>query len=150
MKNANASADINIDNHSTLDIRIYYEDTDAGGVVFYANYLKFLERGRTEWLRRLGFDQTRLAQTEQRLFVVKQLDIQYLRPARLDDLITVHSTLTRVGRASLQFHQTASMGPHTLCTSAITLCCVDAATFKPTGLPDFLRHSLRNLLCAIC
>lgn len=130
---------------STLDIRVYYEDTDAGGVVFYANYLKFLERGRTEWLRRLGVDQTRLAATEQRIFVVKKLDIQYLRPARLDDLVTVHSTLTRVGHASLDFHQTAQLGADALCVSNVQVCCVDAATLKPAGFPSFLRTLLKKV-----
>lgn len=130
---------------STLDIRVYYEDTDAGGVVFYANYLKFLERGRTEWLRRLGVDQTELAATEQRIFVVKKLDIQYQRPARLDDLITVHSRLTRVGHASLDFHQTARLGEHTLCESNVQVCCVDPSTLKPAGFPPFLRTLLKKV-----
>jgi len=129
-----------------LDIRVYFEDTDAGGVVFYANYLKFLERGRTEWLRSLGVEQTALAASHRRLFVVKQLDIQYRQPARLDDLITVCSSLVRVGHASLQFHQTASRGPHILCESTITVCCIDAATFKPAGLPDFLRTLLKKVV----
>ncbi len=130
---------------STLDIRVYYEDTDAGGVVFYANYLKFLERGRTEWLRRLGVDQTELAATENRIFVVKKLDIQYLRPARLDDLVTVHSTVTRVGHASLDFFQTARLGDQALCESNVQVCCVDAATLKPAGLPSFLRTLLKKV-----
>jgi len=132
-----------------LTVRVYIEDTDAGGVVFYANYLKFLERARTEWLRRLGVDQTTLLNEEQRLFVVKQLDIQYQRPARLDDLICVRSVLTKVGQASLQFHQTASLGEDSeqtlLCTSTVTVCCVDAATFKPAGLPEFLRNLLKKV-----
>ena len=132
-------------NASTLDIRVYYEDTDAGGVVFYANYLKFLERGRTEWLRRLGVDQTNLAATEQRIFVVKKLDIQYLRPARLDDLITVHSTMTRVGHASLDFHQVAKLGEETLCESHVQVCCVDPSTLKPAGFPPFLRTRLKKV-----
>jgi len=131
--------------HNQLDIRVYYEDTDAGGVVFYANYLKFLERARTEWLRRLGVDQTTLLRNEQRMFVVRQLDIQYLRPARLDDLLTVHSKIVKVGHASLQFHQTANLGSDTLCTSTVTLCCVNAATFKPAGLPDFLRNLFKRV-----
>lgn len=130
---------------SSLDIRVYYEDTDAGGVVFYANYLKFLERGRTEWLRRLGVGQTELAASEQRIFVVKKLDIQYLRPARLDDLVTVHSTLTRVGHASLDFFQTARLGAEALCESNVQVCCVDAATLKPAGLPPFLRTLLKKV-----
>ncbi|MFP3710910.1 YbgC/FadM family acyl-CoA thioesterase, partial [Paraburkholderia sp. SIMBA_009] len=73
---------------SRLQVRVYYEDTDAGGVVFYANYLKFLERARTEWLRDLGVNQSGLAASEQRLFVVRSLDMSYRKPARLDDLLT--------------------------------------------------------------
>src|SRR3546814_1776714 len=92
---------------STLDIRVYYEDTDTGGVVFYANYLKFFERGRTEWLRRLGVNQSELAQREHRMFVVKQVEIQYRKPAKLDDLLTLRSTITHVGRASVSFKQFA-------------------------------------------
>ena len=85
---------------STLDIRVYYEDTDTAGVVFYANYLKFFERARTEWLRRLGVNQSELARRDHRMFVVKGADIQYRKPARLDDLVTVRSQIVRLGRAS--------------------------------------------------
>src|SRR3546814_6175927 len=92
---------------SHLDIRVYYEDTDAGGVMYYANYLKFFERGRTEWLRRLGVDQSRLAEKEKRIFVVKNVEIQYRKPARLDDLLAIHSKITRVGPASVNFRQAA-------------------------------------------
>jgi len=131
-------ADLNGVPDNELQIRVYIEDTDAGGVVFYVNYLKFLERGRTEWLRRLGVDQTTLLHEEQRLFVVKQLDIQYRRPARLDNLIIVRSVLTKVGQASLQFHQTASLAAGSdqtlLCSGTVTVCCVDAATFKLAGI----------------
>ncbi|CPM51732.1 thioesterase [Bordetella pertussis] len=92
---------------SVLDIRVYYEDTDAGGVVFYANYLKFLERARTEWLRGLGVNQSDLAEREHRLFGVHSLDMSYRKPARLDDLITIRSRITRIGRASIHFAQRA-------------------------------------------
>jgi acyl-CoA thioester hydrolase len=130
---------------SALDVRVYYEDTDAGGVVFYANYLKFLERGRTEWLRRLGVDQTSLAAAERRIFVVKKLDIQYVRPARLDDLLTVHSQLARVGNASMEFFQEARRGAELLCESHVTVVCVDVDTLKPAGLPPPLRTLLKNV-----
>src|SRR5690606_29701972 len=76
---------------ATLRIRVYYEDTDAGGVVYYANYLKYFERARTEWLRQLGVDQSQLAKTERRLFVVKSVEIQYRRPAKLDDELIIHT-----------------------------------------------------------
>ena len=127
---------------STLDIRVYYEDTDAAGVVFYANYLKFFERGRTEWLRRLGVNQSDLAANEQRMFVVKSAETQYIKPARFDDLLTIHSRITRLGRASINFAQVATARGETLCKSTVEVVCVDTRSFRPAGLP----HSLRTLL----
>lgn len=127
---------------SRLDIRVYYEDTDAGGVMYYANYLKFFERGRTEWLRRLGVNQSELAAKEHRLFVIKKVEIQYRKPARLDDLLVIHSQITRLGRASIHFDQSAFCGGELLCESSIQVGCVDANTFRPAGL----THELRTLL----
>ena len=131
-----------LDQVSILDIRVYYEDTDAGGVVYYANYLKFFERGRTEWLRRLGVDQSELAKREQRMFVVKKAEIQYLKPARLDDVLAVHSKITRVGPASIDFEQLAMCSGELLCRSSIQVCCVDTNTFRPAAF----THELRTLL----
>ncbi len=130
---------------SRLDIRVYYEDTDAGGVVFYANYLKFFERGRTEWLRRLGVDQSRLAVDEHCMFVVKNVEIQYRKPARLDDLLSVHSRITRLGKASIHFSQQAEVGGQLLCDSTIQVCCVDTRTLRPTALPETLRTLLEKV-----
>lgn len=127
---------------SILDIRVYYEDTDAIGVVYYANYLKFFERGRSEWLRRLGVDQSKLAQQEHCMFVVKSAQVSYLKPARLDDMLTVKSVITRVGRASIDFEQCAMCGNAVLSTSNIQVCCVDTNTFRPTAF----SHELRTLL----
>src|SRR5690606_37292887 len=118
----------NPDPLSRLDIRVYYEDTDAGGVMYYANYLEFFERGRTEWLRRLGVNQSTLAVRENRIFVVKKLEIQYRKPARLDDLLAIHSRIARVGPASIHFCQSAQRGEELLCESDIQVCCVDART----------------------
>lgn len=126
------------------DIRVYYEDTDAGGVVYYANYLKFFERARTEWLRRLGVNQSELAVQEQRLFVVKKVEIQYRKPAVLDDLLSLHSTITRVGRASLTFCQRAFRGEELLCESTIEVCCIDAGTFRPAPLGAELKILLEK------
>ncbi|ROT43966.1 tol-pal system-associated acyl-CoA thioesterase [Pusillimonas sp. NJUB218] len=130
---------------STLAVRVYYEDTDAGGVVFYANYLKFFERGRTEWLRRLGVNQSELAVTEQRIFVVKQLDTRYIKPAKLDDLLTINSQITRVGRASIDFFQCAELDGQRLCEGNIQICCVDANTLRPAALPDELKTLLEKV-----
>jgi acyl-CoA thioester hydrolase len=129
---------------SRLDIRVYYEDTDAGGVMYYANYLKFFERGRTEWLRRLGVDQSILAARDKLIFVVKNVEIQYRKPARLDDLLAISSTITRVGPASISFDQTALRGEEELCRSAIQVCCVDALSFRPAALTQELRTLLEK------
>ncbi len=131
--------------YATLTVRVYYEDTDAGGVVFYANYLKFFERGRTEWLRRLGVNQSELALREQRIFVVKKLDTRYLKPARLDDLLTIHSQITRVGRASIDFYQYAEFDGQRLCEGNIQICCVDANTLRPAALPGELKTLLEKV-----
>src|SRR3546814_925613 len=130
---------------STLDIRVYYEDTDTGGVVYYANYLKFFERGRTEWLRRLGVDQSDMAQREHKGFVVKSVQIQYCKPAKLDDLLTVHSNITRLGPASMDFDQVALRNGELLCKSTIQVCCVDQNTFRPTALGRELRALLEKV-----
>ena len=130
---------------SALDIRVYYEDTDAAGVVYYANYLKFLERGRTEWLRRLGVDQSRLAKDEQRMFVVKTVEIQYRKPARLDDVITVCSKITRVGRASVDFKQIIKCSEVSLCESFVQVCCVDTNAFRPAAFSRELRTLLEKV-----
>lgn len=129
---------------SRLDIRVYYEDTDAGGVMYYANYLKFFERGRTEWLRRLGVDQSTMAEQEKRIFVVKNVEIQYRKPARLDDLIAIHSTITRVGPASVNFRQSALRDTELLCESGIQVCCVDAQSFRPAAFSNQLRTLLEK------
>lgn len=130
---------------STLDIRVYYEDTDAGGVVFYANYLKFMERGRTEWLRALGFEQSSMAQACGRIFVVSALDMAYRKPARLDDVLTIRSRVTRLGRASIHFAQRAERSGELLAEGNIQVCCVDAATLRPAALPPGLRATLDSI-----
>ena len=127
-----------------LHIRVYYEDTDAGGVVYYANYLKYFERARTEWLRQLGIGQSQLAETEGRLFVVKHVDIQYRRPARLDDRLTIHTAVTRIGRASIQFEQRAMCEEALLCDALVTVCCVDASSFRPIDVGPTVRNLLKT------
>jgi acyl-CoA thioester hydrolase len=130
---------------TTLDIRVYYEDTDAGGIVFYANYLKFMERGRTEWLRSQGFDQSRLASESGYVFVVAGLDMAYRKPARLDDVITIRSRVTRVGRASIHFAQRAERSGELLAEGNIQVCCVGADSLKPAELPPELRAILESI-----
>lgn len=131
-------------NANELQIRVYYEDTDAGGIVFYANYLKFFERARTEWLRRLGINQSQLAQTEQVLFVVKQVDTVYMHPAKLDDLLTIHSQITHLGGASVHFAQEAWCNERLLCKSSIVVVCVDANAMRATKIKPHLRSILEQ------
>jgi len=127
-----------------MDIRVYYEDTDAGGVVYYANYLKFFERARTEWLRQLGINQSELAAREHRIFVVKDVELHYRKPARLDDLLALRSAVTRVGPASIRFRQSAMCGGELLCESNIQVCCVDVDTLRPTPFSTELRTLLEK------
>ena len=130
-------------NAAALKIRVYYEDTDAGGVVYYANYLKFFERARTEWLRGLGVNQSQLIQSERRLFVVKNVEIQYRRPAKLDYELTLHTEASHVGRASIRFEQRAMHGDELLCKASVTVCCVDADSFRPVDIGPTVRSLLK-------
>lgn len=125
-----------------LDLRVYYEDTDAGGVVYYANYLKYMERGRTEWLRALGVDQSDVARECGRVFMVVAMEIKYLQPARLDDLLTVRTQVTRIGRASLNFAQQIYCNGELLTRGTVQVGCVDAITMRPAGMPPQVRTKL--------
>ncbi|HWJ95088.1 MAG TPA: tol-pal system-associated acyl-CoA thioesterase [Telluria sp.] len=117
-------------------VRVYYEDTDAGGIVFYANYLRFFERARTEWLRALGIGQQELIEQQGAMFVVKSANVDYRAPAKLDDEIVVVTTIEKLGRASVQFLQQAWRGEQLLTTASVKVGCVDAATMRPRSLPD--------------
>ena len=128
-----------------FDIRVYYEDTDAGGVVYYANYLKFLERARTEWLRELGVFQSELRTATQRIFVVNALDMAYRKPARLDDRLTIHSRITRLGRASIHFAQAARRDGELLAEGTIQVCCVDAVSLRPAEIPPEVLSILKSI-----
>lgn len=131
-------------NANQMKIRVYYEDTDAGGIVFYANYLKFFERARTEWLRALGINQSEMIKTEQQLFVVKQADIEYLKSAKLDDLLRIHSRITHIGGASVHFAQEAWLSNNLLCQSTIVVVCVNANTMRAAKINPNLRSILEN------
>jgi acyl-CoA thioester hydrolase len=116
-------------------LRVYWEDTDAGGVVFYANYLKFFERARTEWLRSNGHSQERLRRETGAIFVVVETNVRYLRPARLDDLLVVTVQVLEAGRASMVIAQQARLGAELLAAGTIRIGCVDAETFRPRRIP---------------
>lgn len=123
-------------------LRIYWEDTDAGGVVFYANYLKFFERARTEWLRALGFGQQRLRDESGLMFVVTATQVRYRQPARLDDELRVTVALDAEPRATLRIAQQAWRGATLLADGAIALACVDADGFRPRRIPQPIRDAL--------
>lgn len=119
-------------------IRVYYEDTDAGGVVYHANYLNFFERTRTEMLRDLGFEQNELRAQAGIIFAVKNMQIDYLRPAKFNDLLHVSAVISQLKRASFTFEQTIKCGDITLCTCSCRIVCINAEAFQPTAIPDFL------------
>ena len=131
-------------------IRVYLEDTDAGGIVFYANYLKFFERARTEWLRALGVHQRALREQAGGMFVVAESQVKYLRPARLDDELVVTARLQEAGRAGMVIDQQAWLlhpAPtprQLLCSARIRVGWVDAATLKPARIPPELLNTLHS------
>jgi acyl-CoA thioester hydrolase len=119
-------------------VRVYWEDTDAGGVVFYANYLKFFERARTEWLRAKNIGQQALREQTGAVFVVTATDVRYLKPARLDDELSISVTVSEARPASMTIHQEARRGDELLATGNIRIGCVDVQTFKPRRMPGVL------------
>ena len=121
-----------------LPVRVYYEDTDAGGVVYHARYLAFAERGRTEMLRAAGFEHVKLLSEGGAAFAVVALNINYKAPAKLDDMLTVKSKITKVGGASMEMQQDIYNGDKLLTELKVTLVCVDS-TFKAVRLPAEIR-----------
>jgi acyl-CoA thioester hydrolase len=128
----------------TWPVRVYYEDTDAGGVVFYANYLKFYERARTEMLRAMGFEQDELMAQQNILFVVRSVQVDYLQPAKFNDLLDVSAALSRVKSASLIFAQTVMRQDEILSKATIRIACLDSNTMRPQLIPDSLKQALNN------
>jgi acyl-CoA thioester hydrolase len=128
-------------------LRVYWEDTDAGGVVFYANYLKFFERARTEWLRSMGCGQQRLLREQGLMFIVSQTQVRYLEPARLDDVIEVTVAVRETGRASMLLSQQAIRADTDrdgglLAEGSIRIGCVEQGTFKPRRIPNDIMQAL--------
>ena len=123
--------------------RVYWEDTDGGGVVYYANYLKYMERARTEWLRQLGHSQSELAETYGFVFAVAEVKVNYRKPARLDDELMVSCVPVPEGRVSIRFQQTirrvAADGATLLTEGDVRVVCVDAKSFRPRALPEFIK-----------
>lgn len=148
-------------------VRVYYEDTDSGGVVYYANYLKYMERARSEWLRSLGFEQDELARVHDVVFAVRAAQLDYLRPARFNDSLTVTAALIDEGRASMTFSQYVLRAPagrvsaqgyiennacvammadkeNKLCAGEIKIVCLTASTFRPCAIPTSLLSEIRR------
>ena len=125
--------------------RVYFEDTDAGGVVYYANYLRYLERARTEWLRAMGFDQQRLLQDTGLGFAVRSVTAEYLKPARLDDELQVVSGIKMLGRAQIVFDQRIERGEHTLLTATVRIACMDLAHGRAAAVPQDIYDHIAKL-----
>ena len=130
-------------------IRVYYEDTDLGGMVYHANYLRYMERARTEWLRALGCEQDELKHTHRALFVVVNVELEFKTPARFNDVLEVDVNVIEQGRASVVVEQhvfrrgPSSVQPTSwLCRGKIRIACVDAETSYPRAIPDFLYAAL--------
>lgn len=128
----------------SIPIRIYYEDTDAGGVVYYANYLRYMERARTEWLRALGFEQDQLIAREGVIFAVRSATLEFLKPARFNDLLEVSVRVAARRGASLTFAQSIRRGDTTVCEGEVRVACLDAASFAPRALPAALARRLEE------
>jgi acyl-CoA thioester hydrolase len=119
-------------------IRVYWEDTDAGGVVYHARYAYFLERARSEWLRALGVEQGTLRERDDLVFAVRAMRLDFLRPARLDDLLECSARVTHLGGASLRFEQAIARGEELLLSAEVRVACLTATGFRPRPLPDWL------------
>jgi len=132
-------------NAFTIPVRVYYEDTDAGGVVYYANYLKFFERCRTEWMRFAGHDQSALAAEAGIGFVARKASCEYLKPARLDDELIVGLEVEKLTRVRVVFRQHVRRGDDELVTGTVEIACVNMATMTPSAIPDFLHSKLEAL-----
>lgn len=128
-------------NGFTWPIRVYYEDTDAGGVVFYANYLKFFERARTELLRTIGFEQDVLM-TQGVIFVVRSVQVDYLSPARFNEQLLVSAVVKEAKKASLIFEQVVIRGEEVLCKGDVRIACLDSKTMRPKSIPEILLRAI--------
>ena len=124
-------------------VRVYYEDTDAGGVVYHGSYIKFMERARTEWLRHLGYSQRKLEKELSLIFAVTRMDITFRQAARIDEKLSVTALLVKYGGASIDFHQTITNEDNSeICKADVSIACIDANSFKPKRIPNVLKKEL--------
>ena len=138
---------MNPDGLHHFPIRVYYEDTDAGGVVYYANYLKFMERARTEWLRECGFEQDQMISEQQLIFAVKKVEVDYIQPARFNDALTVASSIESYSGASIEFKQDIMHNNNKLCHGSIVVVSLDSVRFKPRRMFPELLEELDRVCC---
>ncbi|MBL8523138.1 MAG: tol-pal system-associated acyl-CoA thioesterase [Betaproteobacteria bacterium] len=138
LKNAQQSPLFTFD----FPLRVYFEDTDAGGVVYHAQYVKFLERARTEWLRYLGFTNSDLERKHKMLFIVTEIAVEFLKPAKLDDSVNISVAIEALGRVRLTFHQEIRRGDDTLVKARVVVASVSADAFKPVEIPADLRKKM--------
>jgi len=120
----------------SISVRVYYEDTDSGGVVYHSNYLNFMERARTEWLRGLGFEQDQLLREQGVIFAVSSVGIEFRKPARFNELLTVTVSVARRGAASLTLKQSVIRGEDVLAEAEVRVACLDAVRFVPVAMPQ--------------
>lgn len=125
-------------------VRVYYEDTDSGGVVYHANYLRFYERARTEMLRSLGYEQDQLVSEENIIFAVRSMRVEYKKPAKFNDLLQVSAGIAKFGSASLTFAQQIFRGDELLSTAEARIACLNASKLIPTQIPEKLKVSFKN------
>lgn len=128
----------------SLPVRVYFQDTDAGGVVYHANYLNFMERARTEWLRTHGYSNAALMKEFGLVFVVRSFKLDYLKPALLDDLLDVTAQIKDIGRSRISLLQTVRRGDELLTEAEVHLVCVSLESFKPVSVPEVLRNQWKN------
>ena len=134
-------------NEFNWSVRVYYEDTDVAGLVYHSNYLKYMERARTEWLRDLGYSQEKLKQELGIIFVVKNMNIKFLQPAKMDELLRVDARIKELGGARIVFNQViVNEQAGVVCDAEVNVACLDSITFKPRRLPE----SIHKELCLVC
>ena len=129
----------------SFPVRIYFEDTDSGGVVYHSNYLKFMERARTEWLRSVGIDQHHLKYHAHIMFVVHRIDIQYKFPARFNDDLIVKSELKNIGSSKIEFRQMIYRDEEMLIDANVDIACIDSEKFKPVRIPSTVKQTMESL-----
>ncbi|WP_370514839.1 tol-pal system-associated acyl-CoA thioesterase [Endozoicomonas sp. OPT23] len=133
------------DSPFTINVRVYYEDTDAGGIVYHTNYLKFMERARTEYLRATGYDHQQLLE-QQRLLVVSDARIKFRRPAKLDDLLMVTAKVVEVRKVKLTFQQNVYLGNELLCSGEFVVGSIDSETMRPAAITESLRNKITGVI----